>query len=157
MNPDFDVLIPSRDLLGFSPYARGCARHAARICFNPFQGFIRVFTIDADYFDVLVFKCFNPFQGFIRVFTHLYRRERAGTGSCFNPFQGFIRVFTCSFLKIKQSQEDVLIPSRDLLGFSPPSKSLKPGSSSCFNPFQGFIRVFTCFQILSHQQRSLKF
>ena len=64
------VLIPSRDLLGFSPDIV-LLSSTLTFRFNPFQGFIRVFTHDKRQ-DETHFCCFNPFQGFIRVFTFSY-------------------------------------------------------------------------------------
>ena len=110
--------------------------------FNPFQGFIRVFTA-ASFFvvthgfqvlipsrDLLGFSLviskgatigeigFNPFQGFIRVFTFGKVSESFRNTGSFNPFQGFIRVFTNLNMLENRSRIRVLIPSRDLLGFS---------------------------------------
>ena len=90
----------------------------SRMSFNPFQGFIRVFTGNGD-------------QGVHHVFGVLIpSRDLLGFSQAFNLSAGGGEIL-------------VLIPSRDLLGFSQWFTDLMELIDDRFNPFQGFIRVFT--------------
>ena len=97
-----EVSIPFRDLLGFLRPGNA-SPSPGKASFNPFQGFIRISTIQEMAYREDQETCFNPFQGFIRISTQCQHTESNIHRKCFNPFQGFIRISTkntCSCVKL---------------------------------------------------------